>query len=120
MAYTVQMAFFPGFLLAYQWKFIPNMSWFAITLVTIASFADTVGRILGSYVDFIPKRHFLVTSILRGLVFTAICYLMKYNILVSVFQADWFMVVFVFLFASSCGYWTALGMKYGSDEETID
>jgi len=30
------------------------------------------------------------------------------------------MVMGLTIFAGSGGYWTALGMKYGSDEETVD
>ena len=41
---TVQMAFFPGVMLEYQWGFIDDFSWFVITVVTFASLSDTFGR----------------------------------------------------------------------------
>ena len=75
ITYTVQMAFFPGVILKYQWTFIKSFSWFAITAITLASFADTIGRTIGSYAVVIPKRWFLLASILRGAIFTTLCLL---------------------------------------------
>ena len=36
------------------------------------------------------------------------------------FGADWFVIILLGLFAMTCGYWTTIGMKYGSDETTKD
>ena len=52
------MAFFPGLMLGLQWTFIKSYDWFAVTLVTLASFADLLGRSLGSYVEIFSKKNF--------------------------------------------------------------
>jgi len=38
----------------------------------------------------------------------------------SIFASDWFILTNLALFAASCGHFTSLGMKYGSDESTGD
>ena len=114
------MAFFPGLMLEFQWGFIKDYSWFAITLVTTASFFDTLGRTIGAKYEWIPKDYYLLSSVLRGALFAGMCLLTYYGVAPGLFRADWFLVLGLALFAGTCGYWTALGMKYGSDEETVD
>lgn len=74
------MAFFPGVLLEYQWSFIDDFSWFVITVVTLASVSDTFGRFLAAKVDFVTKRHYLLSSIIRGVFFTTMCLLTFFGV----------------------------------------
>ena len=114
------MAFFPGVMLKYKWSFIDSFSWFVITLVTYASVCDTIGRYIAGKKDFVPKRPFLLSSLIRGIFFTGL-FLLTYNgVAVEVFGSDWFIILALGIFASTAGYWTTVGMKYGSDEETKD
>lgn len=116
----VQMAFFPGVMLKYQWGFIKDFSWFVITLVTYASICDTIGRYIAGWRDFIPKNSFFASAIIRGVFFVVIFMLMYEGVYVKVFGSDWFIIVALGCFASTAGYWTTVGMKYGCDENTKD
>jgi len=58
---------------------------FAITLVTVASFFDTVFRLVGAKYDLIPKRHYLLSSIIRGVVLTGMCLLTYFGVWPEVF-----------------------------------
>ena len=89
-----------------------------ITVVTYASCADTLGRWLAGRVDLIPKRHFWWSTLVRGLIFV-ILYMLTYDgVDPGFFGADWFVIILLGLFAATCGYWSTIGMKYGSDETT--
>jgi len=72
------MAFFPGVMLGIQWNFIDDFSWFVITLVTFASVSDTFGRWLAGQVDLVPKYHYFLSNIIRGVLFTVI-YLLTFE-----------------------------------------
>ena len=114
------MAFFPGVMLKYKWSFIDSFSWFVITLVTYASVCDTIGRYIAGWRDFVPKRVFFASSLIRGIFFIALFMLTYEGVYSKVFGSDWFMIVALGCFASTAGYWTTVGMKYGSDGETKD
>ncbi len=114
------MAFFPGVLLEYQWSFISDFSWFVITVVTFASLADTFGRWLAAKVDFVTKRHYLLACIIRGKFFTVMCLLTFFGVYKEIFAATWFLILGLFLLASTFGYFITLGFKHGSDESTKD
>ena len=120
ICFTVQMAFFPGVMLGFQWPFIPNFSWFVITVVTYASFGDTMGRTAAKHFDFLSKETFLMTCSIRGVLFTTVYLLAFYKVATVVFGSTWFMIISLGIFAASCGYWTTIGMKYGSGRETGD
>lgn len=107
-------------MLEYQWSFINDFSWFVITLVTYASLADTIGRWIAGHFDLISKRHYFLSCILRGAMFTFICLLTFFGVWEEVFAATWFLVGGLFFFASSFGYWITLGFKYGTDATVID
>jgi len=70
LTFAVQFTFYPGVMLEQKWTFIPSFSWFVITLVTYASWADTVGRFIAGKIDLIPKRHFGLWCLIRGALFT--------------------------------------------------
>ena len=116
----VQMAFFPGVMLKYQWSFISNFSWFVITLVTYASVCDTIGRYIAGWKDFVPKRYFFASALVRGVFFVVLFMLTYEEVYVTVFGSDWFIISALGIFASTAGYWTTVGMKHGCDEETKD
>ena len=40
------------------------------------------------------------------------------NVAPEFFKSDWFIITNLTLFATSFGYWTSLGMKYGTDPLT--
>ena len=109
------MAFFPGVMLKYQWTFIDNFSWFVITLVTYASVCDTIGRYIAGKKDLVSKRSFFVSALVRGVFFVAIFMLTYEGVYVKVFGSDWFIILALGIFASTAGYWTTIGMKYGCD-----
>ena len=81
----------------------------------MASFADLLGRTFGSYYELVSKKNFLLSSIIRGIVCIAMCLLTYLDVYPVIFRADWFMVLSLFMFAGTFGYWTAIGMRYGSD-----
>ena len=89
-------------------------------MVTYASLADTLGRWLAGQKDLIKKQHLLSVCILRGIVFT-VAYMLTYDRIVpKVFGSQVFVITLLGLFATSCGYLTTVGMKYGSDEATVN
>ena len=114
------MAFFPGVLLEYQWSFISDFSWFVITVVTYASLGDTLGRWFAAKVDFITKRHYLLACVIRGAFFTLACLLTFFGVYPELFGATWYLVVGLFFFASTFGYFITLGFRHGADESTVD
>mmetsp|Transcript_39509 Transcript_39509/g.51719 ORF Transcript_39509/g.51719 Transcript_39509/m.51719 type:complete len:142 (+) Transcript_39509:835-1260(+) len=113
------MSFFPGVMLGIQWSFIKDYSWFVITLVTFASLCDSFGRFVASKVN-LPKPMYLLSCIIRGALFTPICLLTFFGVAPVIFQATWFMVMGLFFFAVTFGYWVTIGFKHGSDESTVD
>jgi hypothetical protein len=115
---AVQFTFFPGVMLEQQLSFIPNFSWFVITIVTFASLCDTVGRTLADYFELVSSKNFLSSVIVRS-AFFILTYMLTYeNVAPGLFKSDWMILTNLGLFASSFGYWTSLGMKYGSASET--
>ena len=116
------MAFFPGVMLSpgLQWKFIDDYSWFVITLVTFASLSDTFGRWLAAQVRFVSKRLYLLSTVVRGAMFSGICLLTFFGVYSVWFGATWWLMFGLFCFASSFGYWITLGFQYGADESTGD
>ena len=113
------MAFFPGVMLGFQWHFIDDFDWFVVTLVTYASLCDSLGRFVASKLN-LPKPWYLLSSILRGVMFSGICLLTFFGVAPVIFQADWWMIMGLFFFASTFGYWVTIGFKHGSDESTVD
>ena len=119
---AVQMSFFPGVMLSpdFQWGFISDYSWFVITLVTYASLSDTLGRWLAGMADLVPKKHFLLSSVIRGVIFTVIYLLTFFDVSENFLGSTWFIMLGLLIFATTYGYWITLGFKYGSDETTGD
>lgn len=101
------MAFFPGVMLEYKWGFIDDFSWFVITLVTYASLCDTLGRFLASIVTVTSKKHYLLSSIIRGVFFTTLYLFTFFD--VSIFTTTWMIILSLFFLATSYGYWITLG-----------
>ena len=54
------------------------------------------------------------------MIFSGICLLTFFGVAPVVFQADWWMIMGLFFFASTFGYWVTIGFKHGSDESTVD
>jgi len=102
-----------------KWSFINDFSWFVITLVTFASLCDTLGRWAAQIIN-IPKRIYLLASIVRGVFFTTIYVMAFCNVWSSVLGSTWFNIVALFFFASTFGHSVTIGFKHGSDESTID
>ena len=92
-----------------QWKFIDDYSWFVITLVTFASLSDTFGRWLAAQVRFVNKRLYLLSTVVRGAMFSGICLLTFFGVYSVWFGATWWLMFGLFCFASSFGYWITLG-----------
>ena len=116
-----QTAFFPGIMLGIQWHFIKNYSYFVVTLVTYASVCDFGGKFLarnGS--KLAPKQYFLLSCMVRTVMLSAICLLTYFGVYLTIFGADWWMVMGLFFFAGTFGFWITLGFKYGADESTGD
>ena len=110
--------FFPGVILTHPLSFIQNFSWFVITIVTFASLCDTLGRTLADYIEIVSSKWFLTSVILRSAFFVT-TYMCTYaGAAPGFFRADWFVLTNLGLFATSFGYWTSLGMKYGTAPET--
>ena len=106
---TVQMSFFPGVLLGFQWSFIDDYSWFVITIVTYASVSDTFGRWLACRVRLVGKPRYLASCVLRGVLFSSICLLTFFGVYPQLFAATWWLVMGMFFFASTFGHWITLG-----------
>ena len=120
ITFACQFAFYPGVVLKYQPSFIPDFSWFVITVVTFASVCDTLGRYIGGKVDLVPKRHHLLASLIRAAIFTALYLILWWEVPISFFNSATFVILNLALSTTSCGYLATLGMKYGSDAETKD
>ena len=91
-----------------------------ITLVTYASLSDTFGRWLAGQVDLVPKRHYFISTIIRGMIFTAMWLFTFFGVYTKLFSATWYLVISLFFFASTYGYWITIGFKYGSDASVGD
>ena len=119
---AVQFSFYPGVMLSsdFQWSFISDYSWFVITLVTYASVADSLGRFVAGRVDIVPKKHYLLSCIIRGIIFSLLYVLTFYGVSEAFLGSTAFIMIGLLLFASTFGYWVTLGFKYGSDESTVD
>ena len=113
------MAFFPGVMLESQWSFIDDFSWFVIILITFASLCDTLGRWFASFIN-LPKRAYLIASIIRGALFTLIYLLAFCGVWSSGLESTAFEIIALFGFASTFGYFVTIGFKHGSDESTVD
>lgn len=87
-------------------------------MITFASLCDTFGRYIAGAIDFIPKRLYLPLCLLRAVFFTATYMLTYEGVAKGFFGADWFIILNLGLFAWTCGYWSTVGMKFGSDETT--
>jgi len=116
---TVQMAFFPGVMLQSKWSFIDDFSWFVITLVTFASLCDTLGRWAVQMIN-LPKRAYLVSSLIRGAFFTIVYLLAFFNVWSSFLESTTFEIISLFVLATTFGYMVTIGFKHGSDESNID
>lgn len=91
-----------------------------ITLVTFASVSDTFGRWLAGQVDLVSKRHYFLSAIIRGMIFTAVWLFTFFAVFTKLFSATWYLVISLFFFASTYGYWITIGFKYGSDSSVGD
>lgn len=122
IATAVQMSFFPGVMLSpdFQWGFISDYSWFVITLVTYASLSDTIGRWVAGRADLVSKKNYLLSNIVRGIIFTIIYLLTFFDVSENFLGSTWFIMVGLLVFATTYGYFITLGFKYGSDETTGD
>ena len=110
--------FFPGVILTQPLSFTPNFSWFVITIVTYASLCDTLGRTLADYFEVVSSKWFLTSVLVRSAVFITTYMLTFEGVAPHFFRSDWFVLTNLGLFAISFGYWTSLGMKYGTAPET--
>lgn len=120
LCYWVQFMFFPGVMLEYQFTFIKSFSWFCITVITYASWADTLGRWLATKFDWVRKSWLLSVCLIRGVFFT-LCYMLTFEgICPKVFGSEWFIIPMLGLFALSCGYLSTKAMTFGSDSTTIN
>ena len=81
---------------------------------------DTLGRYIAGLKDFVPKRLFLASSLIRGLIFAVIFTMINGKVAAIVLESDWFLITAIGLFAATSGYWTTVAMKFGSDETTKD
>lgn len=88
--------------------------------MTYASLADTLGRWLANLKDLISKQALLWVCIVRGACFTAAYMLTFEGVWPRFFGSQWFVIIMLGFFAASCGYLTTVGMKYGSDESTVN
>lgn len=89
-----------------------------ITIVTFASLCDTIGRTLADHFELVSFKHYLLSSITRS-IFFIVTYMSTYEGLApGLLRSDWFVLTNLGLFATSFGYWTSIGMKFGSAEET--
>ena len=103
------MAFFPGVLLEYQWGFIKDFTWFVIVLVTYSSLCDTLGRYLASLFVITSKKFYLLSSIIRGIIFTALLLFTFFDVYGELFTATWWIILMILLLTTSYGYWITLG-----------
>ena len=107
-------------MLGFQWSFIDDFSWFVITLVTFSSICDTLGRFLARIFVPIKKGGYLISSLIRGVFFSTIYLLTFYGADNAFFGATWWIILGLFWFAMTFGYWITLGFQYGADESTGD
>jgi hypothetical protein len=91
-----------------------------IFVTTYATTWDTIGRVLASKYEIVPKKWYLQACIIRALIFSTTFVLAYEGVCKTIFGSDTFILINLALFASSCGCLTSLGMKYGSDEATGD
>lgn len=88
--------------------------------MTYASLADTLGRSLANLKDLISKPQTLWVCLVRGAFFTVL-YLLTFEIGTNPFFGNqWWIIAMLGLFAATCGYLITVGMKYGSDEQTLN
>jgi len=120
IVYTVQMVFFPGPLLDYQWSFIKSSSWFTITFLTAASLSDTLGRSTAACMNPITKKAYLPATVIRAVVFVSLFICLEEEVAPGFFGSSWFTIIFMFFFQVTLGILTVLGFKYGTDESTVD
>lgn len=120
--WTVQFSFYPGVILEpqFQFSFTSNFSWFVITVVTFYSVMDVFGRFLANIKDLISKGALFPVNILRAIFFTVLYVLTWEQVCEQFFGNQWFIIILLGLFSSTCGYLVTVGMKYGSDEESGD
>ena len=52
--------------------------------------------------------------------FSGICLLTFFGVYSAWFGATWWLMLGLFFFASTFGYWITLGFQYGADESTGD
>mmetsp|Transcript_86260 Transcript_86260/g.118937 ORF Transcript_86260/g.118937 Transcript_86260/m.118937 type:complete len:163 (-) Transcript_86260:51-539(-) len=117
--FTVQFAFYPGVTLAYEPSFFVDFSWFVIALMIFTNVCDTIGRILAKRFEVIPKKYFNKISLFR--IIFIVTYMLTYEgVAENFFGSNAFIIINLMLFAISCGYLSTLGMKYGSDQSTVD
>lgn len=117
--FTVQFAFYPGVTLAYKPTFFLDYSWFVITLMIFTNVCDTIGRMLAKRFEYLPKKYFNKVSLFR--IIFILTYMLTYcGVDEDFFGSNAFIIINLMLFGISCGYLSTLGMKYGSDQSTVD
>ena len=89
-------------------------------MITYNNLCDTAGRFIAGLKDFVPKRFFMESSLVRGIIFAIIFTLINGKFAAQVLNSDWFLIIAIGLFAATSGYWTTVAMKFGSDETTKD
>mmetsp|Transcript_7966 Transcript_7966/g.10421 ORF Transcript_7966/g.10421 Transcript_7966/m.10421 type:complete len:88 (+) Transcript_7966:485-748(+) len=85
----------------------------------LTNVCDTIGRILAKKFEVIPKKHYHKIALFRIIfIFT---YMFTYlGVGENFFGSNGFIIINLILFATSCGYLSTLGMKYGTDKSTVD
>lgn len=108
-----QYTFYPGLTFKTPLTFIPH-KWQAITVVTVHSIFDTLGRQLAG-ISFLYRpvysRKALVILTASRLIFVLFYLLM----LLGVYKADWFNFLNLIFFALTCGFYSTLAANLGTD-----
>uniref|UniRef100_A0A6B2L5H2 Equilibrative nucleoside transporter 1 n=1 Tax=Arcella intermedia TaxID=1963864 RepID=A0A6B2L5H2_9EUKA len=118
LVFFVTLTLFPGFttkMRNYDRAHLTDGN-FGVILISLFQLFDTVGRTLPTWFVF-PKAKYLPIPVwLRILLFTPLIMLSVYT---DALPSNWIPYITMALFATSNGYFSTVGMMYGSSSVTI-
>ena len=116
-SFVITFVVFPGTTLSTHFDFLgtsnKDKAWFSVLIITLFNVFDTIGRFAGGYKQLLSPNTLFSLTVFR-LIFIPLFVLIQLNSTPAwIFQADWFRILNMALFALTNGYNSTLAMIYG-------
>lgn len=117
VVFLITFLIYPGTVLNTHFDFLEGNSsakaWFNILMITIFSFGDTIGRFLAGPIQIFNSKTMNFLTYGRVIFVASAILIQKKSGPAWLFQADWFKILHIWIFAATNGYNMAAVMLLG-------